>query len=270
MARIIALAGRAGAGKDTAASFIYEACKDAKPASFAAPMKRFCQEVYAFTDLQLYGPSEYRNKPDLRYPREHGPFVGSRCACCLQSSIKEGTGRCYLTPRFALQQLGTEWGRCCFTDTWVSKALRDAQESTARVVVFTDCRFANEAQAIAQAGGEVWLVRRDVELGIGRDHASEQELESDAFMRSVSVVLENNSSVEQLRQRVYDLLTVRLPIETGDRVEIHNVDSAFHGMHGPVVSVAKGVQHAYDVSLDLDGELIMVAFERWELIRADH
>lgn len=270
MTRIIALAGRAGAGKDTVASFIAEACGDSHMLSFAAPMKRFCQEVYAFTDLQLYGPSEYRNKPDPRYPREHGPFIGGRCACCLQSNSRESMEDCCLTPRFALQQLGTEWGRNCFLDTWVNKGIRDARASSARVVMFTDCRFANEAEAIVQAGGEVWLIQRDIETGVGRDHASEQEMESYDFMRSVSVVLDNNSSIECLRQKVYDIMQIRLPVEVGDIVEIRNEDSAFHGMTGPVVSIAPDVQHAYDVSLDLEGEITMVAFERWELFRADH
>ena len=34
-------------------------------------MKRIARDVFGFSDEQLYGPSEMRNAPDERYPREH-------------------------------------------------------------------------------------------------------------------------------------------------------------------------------------------------------
>ena len=34
--------------------------------------------------------------------------------------------QCYLTPRHALQQLGTEWGRRCYNNTWIDYAIRVA------------------------------------------------------------------------------------------------------------------------------------------------
>lgn len=62
MKHLIALAGRAGAGKNTVATML-----GGHEISFAEPLKRFCQEVFAFSDAQVWGPSECRNAPDERY-----------------------------------------------------------------------------------------------------------------------------------------------------------------------------------------------------------
>ena len=63
--------------------------------------------MYGFTDGQLWGSSEARNIPDERYVR------------------KDGTS---LTPREALQRLGTEFGRSCYEDTWVDICLDTCQK----------------------------------------------------------------------------------------------------------------------------------------------
>lgn len=128
---IIALSGFAGSGKDAAADILVRDHNFVKVA-IADPLKRIAKEVYDFTDEQLWGPSEERNKPDERYPREHGPFSSSdRCLCCGEDVPEEYRSRtkiqCYLTPRYALQLLGTEWGRHCYPHTWMDYAVRVAR-----------------------------------------------------------------------------------------------------------------------------------------------
>jgi hypothetical protein len=130
----------------------------------------------------------------------------------------------FLTPRYALQQLGTEYGRNCYDNVWVDHAMRTAKKlmtgayiyhqrlglqevdvitpalrrkfelgfgkvMAAGGVVIPDVRFKNEADAIHKAGGKVWCVIRP---GAGLDgdagkHASETEqdgIEADLTIRN--------------------------------------------------------------------------------------
>ena len=128
MMNLLGIVGRAGSGKDTVADilvrdhgFVKVACAD--------PLKRICRDTYGFTDSQLWGPSMERNKLDLRYPREHTSTLGGYCDCCgidLRLEREAAETQCYLTARHALQQLGTEWGRRCYNNTWIDYAIRVA------------------------------------------------------------------------------------------------------------------------------------------------
>jgi hypothetical protein len=119
-------------------------------------------EVFDFTPKQLWGPSEERNKEDSRYLRvKKGANGWADVRPLVEYSKANGTPYIpeekypqyagldheltwygspenfgylpspprdeYLTPRLALQQLGTEWGRNCYPDIWVEKTIRIAQ-----------------------------------------------------------------------------------------------------------------------------------------------
>lgn len=138
-----------GTGKDTVADLLVNTHKFQK-IGMADPLKRFTKEVYGFTDEQLWGPSKFRNIPDERYPREehiwklmeckdYAPYM-YECECCgaqvKGDTRKAAQGQCYLTPRFALQQLGTQWGRYCWDDTWIKigvNTARDLMENTMHI-----------------------------------------------------------------------------------------------------------------------------------------
>lgn len=90
-----------------------------------------------------------------------------------------------MTARFALQTLGTEWGRAMIDpDIWVKAAMREAEyflqampiskfSTPDSKVIFDDVRFANEAVAIRNAGGKVYrVVREDFEASTD-NHISE-------------------------------------------------------------------------------------------------
>lgn len=69
---VIAFLGRAGSGKTTAAQHLVETF-GAKRISFATPLKKLAAHVFKFTDEQLYGSTEAKEKIDPRYgvsPRE--------------------------------------------------------------------------------------------------------------------------------------------------------------------------------------------------------
>jgi hypothetical protein len=183
---IIGLVGKSGSGKDTAAGMI----PGAKQMSFADPLKEFCAHVFDWDRETLWGPSELRNKPDPRYGN--------------------------LTPRHALQTLGTNWGRELYQNVWVDLGIRRAQKFLSErptrpsasmrqlCVVFADCRFVNEARAIREAGGQVWrIVRPGAGLsGVAGAHPSEMEQESLAMDQLVTTVIVNSGSFEDLRAQV--------------------------------------------------------------------
>jgi hypothetical protein len=179
--KLIGLHGEAGAGKDFLGDLLVKHHGFVKMA-LADKMKRIVRESLGFSVEQLWGPSAMRNAPDKRFPREHGPWVGMHCVCCGVTGENPEPPQCYLTPRLALQLLGTEWGRICYANVWVDYAMRIAldllehratyskekgigpgtniDERVARGVVITDVRFDNEASAIHKAGGNIYVVDR--------------------------------------------------------------------------------------------------------------
>jgi hypothetical protein len=197
---LIAFAGKAGSGKDAAGEVLVRNYRFTKVA-LADPMKRICQDVYGFSNEQLWGPSECRNAPDARW---------------------DG-----LTPRKALQLLGTEWARQCHPDTWVrylidtydqlrddvsyytpqegvfyTCEMRQIEYCTGDVVV-TDVRFPNEVQAITQAGGHVFRVDRpSTTLTIdAAQHASETSL-AGIPEKAFAGVIVNTGTLEDLERMV--------------------------------------------------------------------
>ena len=208
---LIAFAGEAGAGKDTAASVLV-GVHGFVPVALADPLKRMCQDAFLFTDSQLWGESANRNKEDGRYPR--GEVDGK-----MQ----------YLTPRYALQQLGTEWGRKCYPNVWTDYVLRvynklqDGDNYYSQTmglrpcwgvgenlrpkkhVVIADVRFRQEVEELKRAGAFVVRVRRRVVFpglrGYELEHSSEnglREVDPDLF----DDVIDNTESLETFQQAV--------------------------------------------------------------------
>jgi hypothetical protein len=205
---IIGVSGLARTGKDTVSDFIVKKHSAVKVA-FADPLKRILMEVYDFSHEQLWGGD--KDLPDERYPRLHTLDGGGVCMCCLKKN--DGSlGKiddCYLTPRYALQQLGTEWGRQCYDNTWVDYGMRQAkliladvaagaEEASVRytpqfgleelddscpeelppapeTVAFCDVRFKNEMAGIKAGGGKVIRVTRPGYEKPAFDHPSETE-----------------------------------------------------------------------------------------------
>jgi len=165
---LIGITGRKGSGKDTlAAMFVTLAESRGIPAAqitFAGPIKSFCAEVFGWSEDQINGDSRLREVPDQRY--EMSPEAQSE------------HGQRFLSPRIALQQLGTEWGRAMNPDIWARLGVRRAEEmleSTHSLIVISDVRFPNEANAISAAGG--YMIRKGGGAE-GDGHASEAHVDS--------------------------------------------------------------------------------------------
>jgi hypothetical protein len=132
--QIVGLMGAEQAGKSTAAQFLRE--RGFVTVSFASPLKRMLAEL------------------GLDYEQLHGNQKEVPCAAL-----------CGQTPRFAMQTLGTEWGRVLIGgDIWVEALRRDIlareQEQPGGRYLVEDVRFGNEVRIIRELGGEIWLVRR--------------------------------------------------------------------------------------------------------------
>lgn len=167
---ILGLCGEAGAGKDTFADTLVQDHGFVK-VSMADPMKRFCRDVFNFTDAQMWGVSHARNEPDTRFERK---------------PAKRGKIAQHLTPRLALQLLGTEWGRFCWRDIWIAYAVRVALAivagtrysaklglnpyvgNTSPNIVIPDVRYQNEIDVIRGAGGKIIRIDRPHPPGFWR------------------------------------------------------------------------------------------------------
>ncbi len=112
-----------------------------------------------------------------------------------------------ITPRHAMQTLGTEWGRdMIHPDLWahIWKLRVAAQLTLGHKVVCDDCRFANETKFISTfQGAEIWSVRREAQNKTGSDeHISETEIASLHYDRT----LYNYTTIEDLHKSIDSIL----------------------------------------------------------------
>lgn len=238
---IIGLSGFAGSGKDLVSDILVRDHGFVKIA-LADCMKRFLKEVYDFSDEQLWGPSEERNKPDERYQRKpfgyaagEPHFVGrienvppfSKEG---EDLVRRAMADMYLTPRYALQRLGTEFGRDCYPNTWLDYTLRiakttlghfeekylevyTAQKGLHRAVigderpqgvVIPDCRFKNEFSAIKKANKIIRIKRTGYE-NPAWNHPSETE-QMEVPDEEFDAILLNDGTISLLESRVATIL----------------------------------------------------------------
>lgn len=174
-ARLIGIAGRAGAGKSLVASMIP-----------GAVVIGFSDPLYAMLSAMLGIP-----EPILR------------CREIKERPVEACPDR---THRELLQTLGTEWGRELVGDRiWVSLLHRRVMELSnqgVKAVAIADVRFGNEAEYIRARGGEVWRVRRPGTDAPARHRSEADDIEADA-------VIDNSGTVEELRAKVAALLQNR-------------------------------------------------------------
>jgi hypothetical protein len=176
---IVGLVGAAGSGKSTVAlrlathhGFVLE--------SFAAPLKDAVAATFGWRRDLLEGDT-----PESRAWREQ---VDTWWSVRLAMPA--------LTPRFVLQNIGTEVMRNAFhDDIWLASLQRRLHGVNGNVVV-SDVRMPNEAAAITDAGGVLIRVERPG-TGAG-SHATETE----ASKIAVDAVLVNDGSFEQLYERL--------------------------------------------------------------------
>ena len=163
--RLIALTGAAGCGKSTAADYLISQHGYTR-VRFAGPLKAM---------VAALGLDERHIEGELK-----------------QTPMEELSGQ---TPRYAMQTLGTEWGRNCMgEDFWVNLWRQDALRYE-RVVV-DDCRFPNEAAMIHREGGKI--IKITGRGGIAGAHVSEAGCGvSDAQVVNDGCVVDLFAGIEQ-------------------------------------------------------------------------
>jgi hypothetical protein len=173
--QIIAFVGLRRSGKDTAAAALvadgWELVK------FADALKGMLRFYFNFVGV-----------PDARIER------------MIEGDLKE-TSTPYLcgnSPRWAMQTLGTEWGRNLIgNDLWVQATIAKALQYERTVI--SDCRFPNEASAVKAQGGTIIRVERD---GLTVDSHPSEQLIADI---PADYTILNNTTIEDFQQRVLEL-----------------------------------------------------------------
>ena len=160
---IIGFAGRAGAGKTTAAmrlvdKYGYEIY------SFAKPIKDLLCPFFGWDGRHAYG--ELKEEIDTQWG---------------------------FSPRAAFQTFGTEFARALNPDFWLIKAQQSIKNFNTAI---DDIRFTNEAGWTRKRGILIHVIRPDAKDV--RQHVSETPLE----IHRNDLILQNNGTIEDLYQKL--------------------------------------------------------------------
>ena len=140
---IIGIMGFIGSGKDTVADYLAN-IHQFRRESFASTLKDSVAAVFGWDRTLLEG----RTRQSREWREQVDPWWANRLNLP------------HLTPRWVLQQWGTEVVRKSFhDDTWIASLENKIRKITDDVVI-SDCRFVNEIQAIRNQGGIVVRVTR--------------------------------------------------------------------------------------------------------------
>lgn len=200
---IIGICGLIGSGKDTAADYLVN-FHEFRRESFANSLKDAVSSVFGWDREMLEGRTkesrEWREQPDAWWSERLGKPI---------------------TPRYVLQQWGTEVIREGFHDDMWIASLENKLRTSKDSIVITDCRFPNEIKVLKQRGAKiVWIQRGEQpswyimaakanagdlfaqtkikQLGI---HASEYSWAGTDF----DAIIDNNGSIEQLYSQLKSL-----------------------------------------------------------------
>lgn len=166
MSHIIGLTGRIGVGKSFAAKVLH--ARGYQRVRFAGPLKAMMRQL-GLTDEHIEGALK-------------------EVPCALLGGK---------TPRYAMQTIGTEWGRdmispSLWIDVWKERV------KSLDLVVTEDVRFPNEAEAVRALGGV--LVRIERGDTFKPAHASE------VMDFAADIVIRNDSDLSQFREDILGLL----------------------------------------------------------------
>jgi hypothetical protein len=145
MRKIVGVLGFIGSGKSTVGEYLEYGYGYTKM-SFANNLKDTVAAVFGWPRHMLEGDTVdsriWRETPDEFWSNKLNKTV---------------------TPRWAIQNIGTDVFRNCFyTDIWVS-SLEKSIISKENPVVITDVRFPNEIELVKRLGGKLIWVRRNPE-----------------------------------------------------------------------------------------------------------
>ena len=204
---IVGIAGFIGSGKDTIADYLIT-FKGFKRMSYAGPLKDAVASIFNWDRELLEGTT--------KYSREWRDTVDTWWA--------ERLNIPHLTPRFVLQQWGTEVGRRAFhDDIWIA-SVENKLRSIKDNIVISDCRFPNELRSIKNAGGVTIRVSRGVnpewydaavQYNKGNKHAKSildqyniHASEYSSVGLSYDHYIDNSGTVDDLHQKIDSIINL--------------------------------------------------------------
>jgi hypothetical protein len=178
--KILALTGPAGSGKSEAAKYLSYG-HGFTPVKFAGPLKAMLAGFYRACGLN---DDEIDRKLEGDLKEVSCPFL------------------CGQTPRYAMQTLGTEWGRKLmgdglWTNAWAAKVAK-----VDGPVVTDDCRFPNEAWLVGCHEGEVVKLKPAIARRETSDHVSEEGIPDS----QCSHIINNDDGIGKLRAAIDGVL----------------------------------------------------------------
>lgn len=211
---IIGFVGFIGSGKDTAADYLVN-FHGFRRDSFASTLKDAVSYIFGWDRTLLEGRTkesrEWREQVDEWWSQRLGQTI---------------------TPRWILQHWGTEVCRNGFhNDIWIA-SLENKIRKTHDHVVITDVRFPNEIDAIKQAGGKVFRIKRgddptwysaalahnqgptNMSWALSKMHLNQAQVHASEYSwvgnKNIDAEIDNNSTIDdlyaQLRNQVEDPL----------------------------------------------------------------
>lgn len=204
---IVGIAGFIGSGKDTIADYLIT-FKGFRRMSYAGPLKDAIASIFNWDRELLEGTT--------KYSREWRDTVDPWWAERLDIP--------HITPRWVLQQWGTEVGRRAFhDDIWIASIenqLRTAKDD----IVISDCRFPNELKSIKRMNGITIRVSRGpnpewhdaaVQFNRGNKHALELLKEFKVHASEYSSVglnydhyISNDGTIDDLHRKVDSIINL--------------------------------------------------------------
>lgn len=167
MKTLVALLGYKGSGKTLAAEYLMT--QGYTKMSFAEPLKQMLLAM-GLTQDQIYG--------DKKEVQCH--MLGGK------------------TPRYAMQTLGTEWGRRLISDDlWIRVMETNIRKHSGKVVI-DDCRFINEATMVKSSGGVLLRISRP------GTKATLHESEQQCDLIIPDKVIYNDSDKPALFEKLYE------------------------------------------------------------------
>lgn len=166
---LIAVAGKARSGKDTAGNFIIAAGGGTYKYGLADPIRRM---LHAGLGIDVNDPYWASRKEDII------PAIGK-------------------SPRQLMQTLGTEWGRDLVThDLWLTMAKNTLLQRGPGMVI-CDARFDNEAQWVRDVGGLVLHLNRSGAVKVAA-HSSEGGIS----FQPGDIMVDNNGTLDALQTQI--------------------------------------------------------------------
>jgi hypothetical protein len=205
--KLVGIVGNIGEGKDTIADYLVNQ-HNFKRESFAGTLKDAVSAVFGWDRTLLEGQTtesrEWREQVDQWWADK--------------LNIPN------LTPRYVLQQWGTEVCRRSFHDAiWVASLENKLRNITTNVVI-SDCRFPNEFAAIKNAGGIIVRVKRgpDPEWHTHAQGALAGKIEDILILKefgihesewawyglTVDYTIDNNSTLDALYAKITEIIKI--------------------------------------------------------------